>query len=377
MRNACFCSGPCAKRPGWKFPDTSFLGRSHRSEEGLKLIQSVLKLQREILRIPENYLVAVTPSSTSGAMEMLLWNLIGDNGTDILNCCIFSNHWAHDIIDELQAKNTNLISASFPNQSDVSSVNFENDVVFCISSTTSGTAFRDLNWIPDDRKGLTICDASSGAFAMDIDWKKLDATAFSWQKGLGGEAGLGVIIVSPRAVQRIIEKRQHRAIPRIFRMATDGKLNSALFDGCTINTPSMLCMSECYDNLMWAKENGGLQYLIDRVEKNYNTVQQWIASQNAFRFIVDEKCRAHHIACFDINDEKYQDLSKSEKVEFLHRILRKAEELKYGYDFLGHAHEEPHIRIWCGPTIESDDLQFFLPKLLEVFHEVRASYDLR
>ncbi|MBE6447391.1 MAG: phosphoserine aminotransferase [Alphaproteobacteria bacterium] len=375
MRNLCFCSGPCAKRPGWKAPETKLLGRSHRSTDGLNLIKETVKLQREILQIPDDYLIAITPASSTGAMEMLLWNFIRDNGTDILNCCVFSNHWARDIIHEIKAKNVNLVSAEFPYQSDTKSINHSHDVVFCISSTTSGTAYYDLNWISDNRQGITICDASSGAFVMTMNWSKLDATAFSWQKGLGGEAGFGVIVLSPRAVNRLLTYQPQRGIPRVFRMLNDDKLNQAFFEGSTINTPSMLCIQECYDNLKWAKNGGGLTYLIRRVEENYQAVYRWISQQDMFRFLVPDEFRAHHIACLDLTDDGYQALSSPQKREFLRKILEKSEQKQYGYDFLGHALEKPHIRIWCGPTIELSDLNFFLSKLPELYAEVRAEYD--
>ena len=296
---------------------------------------------------------------------------------DVLAYCVFSNHWARDIVEELKIQNTTLIKEDFPKMADVSKVNFDHDLVFCLSSTTSGVSFHDTNWIPADRKGLTICDASSGAFIVGVDWRKLDATAFSWQKALGGEGGFGVVVLSPRAVERLRNFRSDRAIPRIFRIVNNGEINMPFFDGATINTPSMLCFQDIYDTLVWADQSGGLPFLQRRVEKNYHTVCDWIKSQNIFRFLVEERFRAHHIACLDINNERYQFLTKDEKWRFLQQVLDLAAEKQYGYDFLGHAlAAEPHIRIWCGPTIESEDLREFLQRLLEVYKEVAFENDL-
>jgi len=376
MRHLCFGSGPCAKRRDWIFPSCSLAGRSHRSKEGMNLIRKVLHLQRKILGIPDDYLMGICPASCTGGMELLMWNLLGAKPVDILAHCVFSNHWAHDVVEELKIPNITLIKENFPRMADVSKVNFSHDLVFCLSSTTSGVSFRDTNWISADREGLTICDASSGAFIVDVDWKKLDAVAFSWQKALGGEGGFGVVVLSPRAVERLKTFRPNRAIPRIFRIINNGEVNMLFFDGATINTPSMLCFQDVYETLTWVDQAGGLPFLHRKVEKNYQTVCDWLKSQSIFKFLVEEKFRAHHIACLDINSEKYQRLSKDAQWKFLHQILDLAAEKKCGYDFLGHALTEPHIRIWCGPTIESEDLQKFLPKLLEIYKEVASANDL-
>lgn len=379
MKNKCFGSGPCAKRRGWSCPSFSLAGRSHRSKEGLALIRETVRLQRKILGIPDGYLVGTCAASCTGGMELLMWNLLGERSVDVLSYCIFSNHWAHDVVEELKIPNTTLIREDFPKMADVSKVDFSHDVVFCLSSTTSGVSFHDTDWIPENREGLTICDASSGAFVVDIDWKKLDATAFSWQKALGGEGGFGTVVLSPRAVDRLRNFRPNRAIPRIFRIVNDGQINMDFFDGATINTPSLMCFQDFYETLIWADHAGGLSFLMNKVKDNYRTVCEWLESsesQNAFRFLVEKKFRAYHIACLDINNEKYQQLPKDQKWHFLHRIRDLASDRQCGYDFLGHAlAAEPHIRIWCGPTIESGDLKSFLPNLLEIYNEVASEYD--
>jgi phosphoserine aminotransferase len=293
-------------------------------------------------------------------MEALLWSLLGERAVDVLAQCVFSNVWANDIANELKIPNTRLIKAYFPEMSDVSLVNFDKDVVFCLSSTTSGTVFPDLNWIPDNRRGLTICDVTSAAFTMEIDWTKLDAAAFSWQKGLGGEAGFGSIALSPRAVARLESYKPDRPMPRIFRIANDKKVNFDLFKGYTINTPSMICLEDIYNILTLADNSGGMKGLTKAVERNYNIVEKWISQQNTFRFLADEKYRAHHIACLDISLDRYQSMSDENKWDFLKKIVTFCEKEEAGFDFLGHALTKPHLRIWTGPTVDGGDLEKFL-----------------
>lgn len=365
-----FSCGPCAKHSGWSMPAGRLVSRSHRSAEGIQLIRSVIDLQRKILKIPGDFRIGIVSSSSSGAMETLLWSLIGCNGVDVLAHCVFSNHWAHDVVDELKVSDVRMITADFPQMADVSQVNFDRDLVFCLSSTTSGVAFHDTNWIPDERTGVTICDAASAAFVMDIDWKKLDAVAFSWQKGLGGEAGFGTIVLSPRAATRLESYKPDRGIPRIFRIASDRKVNEALFNGFTINTPSMICLEEFFENLQWADQNGGISFLTEKVERNYEVVRKWISAQESFTFLVDEKFRAHHIACFDISSQKYRLMSDEDKWVFLRKIVELCEKENVGYDFLGHTWTKPHLRIWCGPTVDAENLEKFLPWLEYAYSKV-------
>ena len=370
----CFASGPCAKRKGWSVPDYQLAGRSHRSEEGLHLIQEVLRLQRKVLEIPDDYWIAIVPGSSTGAMELLLWNLLGFRPVTVLEHCVFGYHWAHDIINELKIPDVNVIKAHFPKVSDVSKIDFSHDLVFCLSSTTSGTAFRNLSWIPSVRDGLVISDTASGVFTMNCEWSKLDAAAFSWQKGLGSEAGLGTIILSPKARRRLEEFSPNRPMPRLFRIAENGNINSMLFQGYVINTVSLLCVQEFFENLLWADEAGGMPFLIKKTEKNYNIVADWLPRQNIFKFLVDdEEHRGHHIICLDIIEENYQKLDVDEKWNFLRQLAKRAAEKKYGYDFLGHTAVPPHIRIWSGPTVEAAELENFLPGLLEDTKELCCS----
>lgn len=371
--NVNFSSGPCAKRKSWKYPSPKLLGRSHRSNDGLEKIQRTINLMRKVLRIPDEYFVGILSGSSTGAMETLLWSLLGTRGVDALAGCNFGKIWARDIQNELKLKDIRVFTSDFPNLCDTSGIDSERDLVFCWSSTTSGASFHDANWIADDRKGLTICDATSAVFTCNLQWRKLDATAFSWQKGLGGEAGLGTVALSPRAIERLKAYRPPWPIPRIFRIATDKKVNSDIFNGYTINTPSMMCVEDFYEALIWAENLGGLKALVRRVEENYSFVKQWISQQNFFKFLVKESDRAHHIVCFDVIDSRYQTLSTSEKWSFLKKIVAICEKENIGYDFLGHIATEPHLRVWIGPTIEVDDLKSFLPRMgnaaLRVFHD--------
>jgi phosphoserine aminotransferase len=304
-------------------------------------------------------------------MEALLWSLLGERGVDVLANCIFSNHWANDVLNELKIPDTHLIKEDFPRLPDVSGVNFARDVVFCLSSTTSGASFHNLNWIPQGRGGLVVCDAASAVFAMDFDWSKLDAVAFSWQKGLGGEAGFGTIVLGPRAIERLRIHKPIWPIPRIFRIAENKNVLFDLFnDGKPINTPSMICLEDFYNNLLWAKSIGGLNGLMKKVESNYAFIKEWIDRHELFDFLVDEQYRAQHITCLDILDSKYQRLSKVNKWKFLKKIVNKCEIEETGFDFLGHILTEPHLRIWTGPTIEVSDLERFLPWMELAYHAV-------
>jgi phosphoserine aminotransferase len=355
-----FSSGPCEKYPCWESPTGILAGRSHRSTEGLHLIQDTLTLQREILNIPDDYYIGMVSASSTGAMETLLWSLLGARGIDIVSHCVFSRHWENDIVNELQLNDVRVFRAEFPNMADTQDVHFNRDVVFCWTSTTSGVSFKNANWIKADRTGLTICDAASAMFVFNMDWHKLDATAFSWQKGLGGEAGFGMVVLSPRAIERLESHKPSWPMPRIFRLATNKKVNFDVFKGYTINTPSMICLEDFKNALIWAKKIGGLNALMQRVQDNYQAVNEWLSKSIDIKFLVKEKYRAHHIACFDIISEKYQQLSEKDKWTFLKQIVQLCEEEQRGFDFLGHILTKPHLRVWCGPTIETNLLKNFL-----------------
>ncbi len=365
-----FSSGPCARHSSWTAPTGILVGRSHRSRAGLEFIKRAMDLQRKVLDIPEDYMLGFVSGSATGGVETLLWNLLGARPIDIVEHCTFSSRWANDIKNELRLPHVNCFRADFPNVADLTQLDFSHDIVFCLSSTTAGLAFNSLDWISDSREGLIICDATSAVFSMKIEWEKLDAVAFSWQKGIGGEAGLASVVLSPNAVKRLEEFSPTHAIPRIFNLKTQGKLNRALFEGATINTPSLLCLEDHYNTLLWADSIGGLPALLQRVQDNYSAVKRFISSQQIFGFLVGEKYRAHHIACFDIGTEYYRGLSCSERWHFLDELERYCEERHIGCDFVGHRETEPHLRLWCGPTIETNQLEAFLAKLPNAYSAV-------
>ncbi|MBR1733985.1 MAG: aminotransferase class V-fold PLP-dependent enzyme [Alphaproteobacteria bacterium] len=361
--NANFASGPCAKRKGWMNPGRELLGRSHRSQDGLERIQQTIQLIKKVLQIPDEYLVGFISGSNTGAMETLLWTLLGERGVDTFAGCVFGKAWTHDIVNELKLKDVRIFESQFPNLCKTNEIDADRDLVFCLTSTTSGASYKNLDWISDNRNGLTICDATSSVFCHNIYWGKLDATAFSWQKGIGGEAGIGTIVINRRTIARLESYQPSWPIPRIFRIASNKEVNFKIFEGCTINTPSMMCMEDFFEALAWADSIGGLNSLVRKVEENYVWVSQWVEQQSLFRFLVDENERAHNIACFVINDERYQALSKKNKWDLLKKVVKICDEEGSGHDFLGHIATEPHLRVWIGPTIDIADIAHFLPRM--------------
>lgn len=371
--NTNFSSGPCAKRKGWTPPSQELLGRSHRSPAGLAKINQTTDLMRKVLEIPKDYLVGIVSGSNSGSMETLLWNLLGPRAVDIFAGCVFGKSWDYDIEKELGIKDVCVFGSKFPHLCDTSGIDSSHDLVFCWTSTTSGASYHNADWISDDRTGLTICDATAAAFACDLDWSKLDATSFSWQKALGGEAGLGTIVLSPRAVERLQTYSPSWPIPRIFRIAVDRKVNFDMFNkGCLINTPSMMCIEDFCDSLEWADSIGGMPAMKRRVGANYECLKGWLNTQHnrnndgepkLFDFLVEESERAHHIGCLDILDKRYRRLSVADKWQFLKNMAAECAKEGSGHDFIGHAATEPHIRIWMGPTIDPEDLEAFLPRM--------------
>ena len=369
MYNIKFASGPCAKPKTWKPISSDIIGRSHRSEAGLERIQYMLKLTRDVLQIPADYHLGLITGSSTAAMESLLWSLIGARGVDLIAACTFSNIWADDVTQQLEITDARRIESKFGTLTGLDKVDFDRDVVFSWTGTTAGISVNNADWIDSHRDGLTICDAASGVFCNNLEWSKLDATAFSFQKGLGGEAGLGAVVLSPRAVNRLQNYIPlHRPMPRIYRLANAGIVNFGIFEGKTINTPSMLTVEDCICALEWAESIGGLPALVHKVEKNYQYMKQFEASQNVFKFYVkDEHIRAKNVICFDINDQQYHQLSEKDQWSYLKKRVEMLETDKIAYDILGHSATHPHIRVWCGPTIDVKDLKYFTSNVLKYF----------
>ncbi len=354
--NPQFSSGPCAKIPGWNTDllKTACLGRSHRSGEGKARLKEAISLTREILEGPANYLIGIVPASDTGAVEMAMWSLLGARGVDMLAWESFGEGWVNDVLKQLKLKDVSKHIAPYGELPDFTKVNFANDVVFTWNGTTSGVRVPNADWIPATREGLTICDATSAAFAQDMDFSKLDVVTFSWQKVLGGEGGHGVIVLSPRVVERLESHVPAWPMPKIFRMTSGGKLIAGIFEGETINTPSMLCVEDYLVSLKWAKNIGGLTALRERADANAAVLNGWIsASKFAANLAKKPETQSNTSVCFTlVGDEtvpkKMAKLLEAEKVAF---------------DIGGYRDAPPGLRIWCGATVETSDLKALLPWL--------------
>ena len=357
--NPRFSSGPCAKRPGWALENLAgaALGRSHRAKVGKDKLARAIELTREILRVPADYRIAITPASDTGAVEMALWSLLGARAVDVLAWESFSNDWATDVVKQLKIADARVLTAPYGELPDLSQVDFGHDVVFAWNGTTSGVRVPNADFIPADREGLTMCDATSAAFAQRLDFPKLDVTTFSWQKVLGGEAAHGMLILSPRAVERLESYVPAWPLPKIFRLTKGGKLNEAIFRGETINTPSMLCVEDYLDALNWAGSIGGLGALIARADKNAATVAAWIETTPAFAFLAKEPAtRSNTSVCLRFDDPAVAALPLEKQAAIAKSIVSLVEREGAGYDFAHYRDAPPGLRIWCGATVESSDV---------------------
>ena len=357
--NANFSSGPCAKRPGYTLENLKDapLGRSHRAKVGKAKLKGAIDLTREILGVPADYLIGIVPASDTGAVEMALWSLLGARGVDMLAWESFGEGWVTDVAKQLKLKDARILKSGYGEIPDLKSVNFDNDVVFTWNGTTSGVKVPNGDWIPADRKGLTICDATSAAFAQRLDWQKLDVITFSWQKVLGGEAAHGMLILSPRAVERLESYQPSWPLPKIFRMTNHGKLIKGIFEGDTINTPSMLCVEDYLDALNWSKSIGGLEGLIKRADGNLKVMADWVAKTDWVDFLaVNESIRSNTSVCLKIVDPAITALSAEQQAAFVKQLPALLEKEKIAYDIDGYRDAPPGLRVWCGATVESSDV---------------------
>ena len=364
--NPCFSSGPCAKRPGWKLDslEGAALGRSHRAKIGKAKLKEVIDLTRSILSIPEDYKIGIVPASDTGAFEMALWSMLGARGVDVFAWESFSGDWLKDIKNELKLENVNTYEAGYGDLPDLSQANAANDTVFVWNGTTSGVRVPDGDWIAADREGLTFCDATSAVFAYDMPWDKLDVTTWSWQKVLGGEAAHGMLVLSPRAVERLESFTPDRPLPKIFRLTKKGKLNDGIFEGATINTPSMLAVADCLDALGWVENIGGLRTTIARAEENYKAVENWVAKTEWVEFLAeDEASRSRTSVCLKITDEWFEGLDEAEKTPFIKAMCKILDSEQVAYDIAGYRDAPPGLRIWCGATVSGDDVEALMPWL--------------
>ena len=357
--NPNFSSGPCAKRPGWTpaaLADAP-LGRSHRAPIGKAKLQASIDLTREILQVPADYRIGIVPASDTGAVEMAMWSLLGARGVDMMAWESFGEGWVTDAIKQLKLKDARVIKSGYGELPDLSSVNFDNDVVFTWNGTTSGVRVPNAEWIPADRKGLTICDATSACFAQAMDFSKLDVVTYSWQKVLGGEGAHGMIILSPRAVERLASYTPAWPIPKIFRLTNGGKLIEGIFVGDTINTPSMLCVEDYIDALQWAKSIGGLDGLIGRANSNAKAIADWVARTDWVDFLaVSADIRSNTSVCLKVVDSAITALSSDEQAAFVKSMVAALEKEGAAYDIDGYRDAPPGLRIWCGATVETADV---------------------
>jgi phosphoserine aminotransferase len=374
--NPRFSSGPCSKHPGHSLDNlkNAFLGRSHRARDGLARLALAIDRTAALLGLPEDYRVAIVPASDTGAMEMALWSLLGARGVDMLSWETFGKTWTTDIVEQLKLEDVRVISADFGELPDLSKVDFTRDVVFAWNGTTSGVRVPDGSWIADDRQGLTICDATSAAFAQKLDWPKLDVTTFSWQKALGGEAGHGMLVLSPRAVERLESYTPPWPLPKIFRLTKDGKLAEKVFRGATINTPSMLCVEDWLDALDWAQSVGGLEALMARADANAQAIAGWVEKTPWVDFLgADPSSRSNTSICLKIVDPSVASLGTDGQDAFIKRLTGLLEAEGVAYDIASHRDAPPGLRIWAGATVETSDLEALMPWLDWAYRSVKSA----
>ena len=361
-----FSSGPCKKRPGWnvtKF-DTDTLGRSHRAKPAKEKLLQVIEHSKKILNLPENYHVGILAGSDTGAVEAAMWNLLGENGVEVLAWESFGLDWAKTITDQLKIKDANVHKADYGLLPDLSKIDFNKDVLFNWNGTTSGVRVPDANWIPEDRKGLVICDATSAVFAMDMDFAKLDVITWSWQKVLGGEGAHGMIALSPKAVERLESYQPTWPLPKIYRLTSKGKLAVDIFKGATINTPSMFCVEDALDALSWVESIGGLQGAIDRSSRNLDAVKSWVEQSDWVDFLCQDHANLSSTSiCLKVKDPNFLKLSVEDQQGKIKEINKMLENEQVAYDINSYRTAPPGFRIWGGSTVESSDIENLLPWL--------------
>ncbi|HXV23574.1 MAG TPA: phosphoserine transaminase [Alphaproteobacteria bacterium] len=369
-----FSSGPCAKRPGWSREAlvNACLGRSHRSAAGKEKLVEVIDRSRAILGIPEDYRLAIVPGSDTGAVEMALWSLLGPRGVDALVWESFGANWATDLrqLDELDLR---ILEAPYGQLPDLRSVDFERDLVFVWNGTTSGVRVPDGNWIAPERAGLTICDATSAAFAMELPWDRLDVVTWSWQKALGGEGGHGMLALGPRALKRLTDHRPRWPIPKLFRMVEDGRVGEGLFRGETINTPSMLCVEDALDGLRWAESIGGHAGLIARCKENFAILDRWVGRTSWIEFLaIEASTRSPSSVCLRFADTT---LERSAEARLVGAMVKRLEAETVAYDIGSYRSAPAGLRLWAGPTVAASDLTLVLPWLDWAYDECRRDLD--
>ena len=374
--NPNFSSGPCAKRPGWSPNPLSgaMLGRSHRAAPAKARIKAVIERSHALLGAPSDYRLAIVPGSDTGAIEMALWSMLGARGVDLLAWESFGKTWVKDATDHLKLEDARTFEVGYGALPDLSQVDWSRDVVFTWNGTTSGVRVPDGDWIAEDREGLAICDATSAVFGMPVPVEKLDVVTWSWQKALGGEAGHGMLLLSPRAVERLESYTPPRPLPKLFRLTKGGKLDAAIFEGATINTPSMLCVEDALDTLTWAEQIGGLEALIARAGANLAEIEAWVAATPWIDFLaVAPETRSPTSICLKVVDPWFQALATPEQEAVTKAVAKRLEEESIAYDINSYRGVPPGFRIWGGATVERADVAALLPWLDWAYAQVKAA----
>ena len=372
--NPNFSSGPCAKRPGWNISllKNSPVGRSHRSKECKNKLKEAIDKSKQVLKLPSSYSLAIMAGSNTGALESALWSLLGCKGVDVLAWENFGKDWIIDILEQLKIENVTTHKADYGSLPDLSKTNFNNDVVFTWNGTTSGVRVPDADWIPDNREGLTICDATSGIFSMDIDFNKLDVITWSWQKVLGGEAAHGMLALSPRALKRLETYTPKWPIPKLFRLANKKKIVKGIFEGSTINTPSMICVEDVIDSLNWVESVGGTSELIKISNNNLKIVEDWVSGSNWIEFMNEnKKTRSSTSITLVIKDEWFKKFNEDEQKDVIKKVVTKLDSEGVANDINGYPKAPPSLRLWGGATVQNNDMKTLLPWIDWAYNSVK------
>jgi phosphoserine aminotransferase len=376
-KNPCFSSGPCAKRPGWTLDalKDAALGRSHRSKIGKAKLEDTISRSKKLLGMPEDYILGIVPASDTGAIEMAMWSMLGERGVDVLSWESFGSGWSGDCKNQLKLKDLRVFKADYGKIPDLSQTDWTRDVVFTWNGTTSGVRVPNGDWIPADRQGLAFCDATSAVFAMEVPWNKLDVVTWSWQKVLGGEAAHGMLALSPRAVKRLEGFSPDRPLPKIFQMSKGGKLAAGIFEGETINTPSMLCVEDALDGLKWADSIGGLPSLIARSQANLKAIEAWVAKSDWAGFLAaDQPVRSSTSICLKITDPAYLALTADAQAKHAKSVVSMLDKEGVAYDIGSYRDAPAGFRVWGGATVENSDIESLLPWLDWAYAQVKATF---
>jgi len=372
--NPNFSSGPCAKRPGWELSvlKNTPIGRSHRSKECKEKLNQAIVKSKQVLKLPDSYSLAIMTGSNTGALEAAMWSLLGFKGVDVLAWENFGKDWVIDVLEQLKIEDVNSYVSDYGKLPDLKKVNFKNDVIFTWNGTTAGVRVPDAKWIPDSREGLTMCDATSGIFAMDIDFNKLDVITWSWQKVLGGEAAHGMLALSSRALERLETYTPKWPIPKLFRLANKKKLIKGIFEGATINTPSMICVEDVLDSLNWVESVGGTDELIKISNENLKIVEDWVNNSDWIKFMCEDKnIRSSTSITLLIKDEWFSKFNEEEQRNVIKKIVSKLDKEGVAKDIIGYPKAPPGLRLWGGATVQNNDMKALLPWIDWAYHSVK------